>query len=357
VILIYWETGISYRSPFRVIFDNWNDAVRDFNQYKNYSNIYHTIYGFREKEESYQLNGEFKRFKPNYETAVIDRIVLDLDSYKKTRKNGKVYEYYIEEGLDDMRKMEDWANKKNLLREYRFSGGGFYFIFGARGHPLKLRDFEISLNNKLDIHIDESTIGDSARMMRVTNSYNFKPHRRCYCIPLKQEELNLSYVDIKKLAQKPRLKERFLYGKEIHDFSRYKTDQNKVKLKRLKVQLDENIKADVILEPYGWELDDFCDTMKGIMNKEHAGNYLRYELIKYLKSVIKVSLEDAMKLMVSILKGEGKHSAIERQAPYVYARNMVFNPTKLKGLGYCHPDCNKCMEWRNMCVNYVERNV
>jgi len=343
---MYWETGISYRVPFRVMFDSWADAVRDFNQYKNYSNIYHTIYAFRETEESYGLNGEIKRLKPNYETAIIDKVVLDLDSYKKARKNGKAYEYYVSDGLDDIRKMEEWAKKKDLVRQYRFSGGGFYFIFGAIGHPLKLRDFEISLNNTLDVHIDESTIGDTARMMRVTNSYNFKEHRRCYCIPLKQEELNLSYVEIKELAKKPRLKERYIYGNEIYDFSGYKTDQNKVKLKKLKVQLNENLDADEILEPYGWELDDLCDTMKGIINKGHVGNYLRYEFIKYCKSVIRLSLEDTMRLMVAVLRSEGKHSAIERQAPYIYARNMVFNPMKLKGLGYCNPDCDKCMKWR-----------
>lgn len=336
---MFWETGVSSRVPFRVMFENKEDALADLNKYKNFSNIYHSIYGFREIEE------KNNRIGPNYETAHIDRVVLDLDSYKK--HNG--VQYYTENGISSTRKVEKWASKLNLLRQYRFSGGGFYPIFSAKGHPLKLRNFEINLQNELEIDIDESTIGDTARMMRVTNSFNFKDYRRCYCIPLKLEELNLSYEKIKKLAEKPRMGDRYIYGTETYDFSDCKIDESKIRLKQIKIDLKENVQANDILAEYGWEQTDFCDGIKRVLSKGHVGNYLRYELIKYFKSVIQMSLEDALRLMVALLKKEGRHSFHEKQAIYIYKSNYVFNPQKLNGLGYCSPDCNKnCMAWRNL---------
>ena len=277
---MYWETGVSFRfGEFRKMFSSSTDAIRDVNKYKTFSNIYHSIYGYEETEEKYDIiTGKFKRIGPNYESAIINRIVLDLDSWNKD--DGK--EIYTEDGLESMRKMEDWGEKKNLLREYRFSGGGFYFIFGAVGHPLKLRDYEINLRNILRVTIDEATIGDTARMMRVTNSFNFKENRLCHCIPLTQDELCLSFNQIKELAEKTRFHKRFVYGENIENFNNCKMDKSKIKLKSFKINLKQNIDVDNLLSNYGWEVNDFCDTFKGILSKKHIGNYLRYEFIKYL---------------------------------------------------------------------------
>lgn len=343
---IYVETGVSVRIPFRKMFSSTNEALRDINRYKSYSNVYHSIYWFREIEEKWDyLTGQSKS-GVNYETAVINKIVLDLDAYEKTEYNDKSLEIYTEKAIEDLRKLEEWAGAQDLKREYRFSGGGFYFIFVANGHALKLRDFELNLQNILNINIDEATIGDSARMMRVTNSYNFKEHRKCFCIPLKKEEIYLNYEDIKKLARQPRHKERHLYGSNTYDFSNHKIDKEKIKLKQLRINLKDNVDANVILDDYGWCVDDFCDTVKGILSLNHKGNYLRYELIKYLKTIVGLSFEDCIRVIASLLKHEGVHSAVEGQAKYVYRRNMVFNPKKLKSLGYCQQNCDKCMRIR-----------
>lgn len=341
---MYYETGVSWRLwSFRKLHSSKESAIRDINKYKNFSNVYHSIYGYRDVENKYDLmSGNFIRVGPNYDTAVINRVVLDLDCYKKFGEK----EYFVQEGQDSIFKMEDWAEKLNLEREYRFSGGGFYFIFSANGHPLKLRDFELCLINEQKVQIDPATIGDVARMMRVTNSYNFKSHRKCFCIPLTQEELFLPYEKIKKLANKQRFNERYVYGESVYDFNHHKIDNIKVELKKLQISLKDTYNADEILDEYGWSIDDLCDTIKGILSQTHVGNYLRSELIKYFKSVVKMSLEDILKLMVALLNSEGKHSAGEKQAFYIFASDYVFNPAKLKALGYCPKDCNKCMNWR-----------
>lgn len=360
---MYIETGTNARPVhFRKMFDNMSDALYDINKYKNYANVYHSIYWFRKTEQKYDQFGNKTRIGPDYTTATIKRVVLDIDAFHITKRKstGQTFEYYSPKAHEDMKKLEEWCAEQNLLRQYRFSGGGFYFIFSAKGHPLKLRDFELNLMNELDVNIDVSTVGDTSRMMRVTNSFNFKDKRQCFCIPLRKEELlDLSFEEIKELAQNPRYNKRFIYGENTYDFSNCKLDEDKIKRKKLKLSLHDlqNLEsANDILEVYGWRVDDFCDTIKGIINMEHVGNSLRIELIKYLKDIVKASFEDNAKLMVTLLGDEGMHSIIEGQAKYAYAGDWVFNPHKLKGLGYCPLDCKDCVNYRNI-IYKVKRKL
>lgn len=357
---MYVETGVSARPVhFRKMFDSMQEAINDINKYKEYSNVYHTIYKFRETEQKYDIYGNKTRIGPDYSTAFIDKVVLDIDAYQ-TFKIGDIEDsYYTDKAIEDMRILEKWADKKNLLRQYRMSGGGFYFIFAAKGHPLKLRDFELNLMNNLEVNIDVSTVGDTSRMMRVTNSFNFKENRKRFCIPLKQEELiNLSFSELRELAKKPRLHKRYLYGENIEDFSHCKLDIDKIKRKKLKLSLNslEGVEeADNILKKYGWKTDQFCDSIKGILNLNHVGNSLRIELIKYFKTIVKVKYEDCVRLMVSLLGNEGMHSAVEGQAKYAYAGDYSFTPHKLKALGYCDLKCNDCIEYKKLFFNIKEK--
>lgn len=349
---MYVETGVDARPiHFRKMFDNVSDAIYDVNKYKSYSNVYHSIWKYRSTEQKYNIYGDKTRIGPDYSSAIIDKVVLDLDAYKKTKVNGEDVEYFTHTALEDARTLEEWADSKNLKRQYRFSGGGLYFIFAAKGHPYKLRDFEINLMNDLHINIDVSTVGDTSRMMRVTNSFNFKPNRKRFCIPLRQSELDLEWKDLRKLAEDPRPDKRWIYGTKTEDFSDCELDKEKINRKKLQADLRDlnNVEeADKILKKYGWKTEYFCDTIRHILNLNHVGNALRIELIKYFKSIVRVSYEDCLKLMVAFLGSEGIHSAREKQAMYAYTGKWVFSPKKLKGLGYCPLDCNECMKHRKI---------
>jgi len=317
-------------------------AIQDFNQHKAFSNIYHSIYWFREKEEKFDHHGNLTRWGPDYNTAVINKICLDLDSYKTIRINEKVVEAYTDEGIESIRKFAVWCEKHNYMREYVFSGGGFYGIVMASGHALKLRDGMLSLGNEANINIDPATVGDTSRMRRVINSYNHKDHRKCYCIPIRESELSLEYHKIHKLAQKPRFRSKFIYGTESFSLRKYKIDADKVIKKQLIINLRENTNADEILEKYGWRVEEFCNTMKHILSMDYVGHYFRYEFIKYLKSVVRMELEDLINFIAAVLKEEGIHSFGEGQAKHVYRYNRFFNPKKLKAIGICPVSCHKC---------------
>jgi hypothetical protein len=330
------------------MFATKKEANQNFNKYKEFTNIYHSIYWFKNKEEKFDTNGNFTRLGPDYNTAIITKINLDLDSYKTTRFDEKIAEIYTDEGLLSLNKFADWCEKNDYMREYVFSGGGFYGIVSAEGHPLKLRDGMLVLGQEANIEIDPATVGDTSRMRRVINSYNFKEHRKCYCIPLKAEELSLDYHQIRELAQKPRFRQRFVYGTNSYNLERFKIDSYKLIKKDLFIEIEKNPVAEIILGKYGWDTDDFCETIMHIISKDYLGHYLRFELIKYLKSIVKMEFSDCVNYVAALLKEEGKHSLTEGQAKYVYGRNRVFNPTKLKASGLCSANCHKCLRLRDL---------
>lgn len=339
---MYIETGCDARSVFRQMFKTKREAINDINKWARLGNVYHSIYWYEKQEKKYKLNGDFKRMGPDYTTASIDKIVFDLDSWDKTEEE----QIYNPNGLRSIRNFANWCEKHNYGRKYYFSGGGFYGILTAEGNPLKLRDAMFFVSRDADIDIDPTVIGDTGRMMRVLNSFNFKPERNRYCICLREEELELDFDDIRELAKEPRWDKCFLYGEKWFNIDSFKIDETKIKRKQLKASLHKNADAEKILAKYGWNTDLFCDTIKHILNKEHVGHYLRYELIKYFKTIVRMEYEDCVNLLAIYLGREGVHSFGEKQAEFIYTKNRVFNPAKLKRLGYCDSSCHKCMRLR-----------
>lgn len=336
---MFIETGATGRSPFRKMFDNKQEAINDFNKYKAFTNVYHSSYWFREKEEKFDNLGNFRRWGPDYNTAVIDKIDLDLDSYKTIRLDEKTLDIYTDNGLLSIRKFASWCEENNYLRRYIFSGGGFRAILQAVGHPLKLRDAMFNIG-KIGIEIDPATIGDTSRMTRVLNSFNFGEHRKTYCIPLSEEEIYLDYREIRKLAEHPRFRESYIYGEEPFHLNGFKIDEDKIR-KKLFIDL-KNGDSNEILSKYGWNVDEFCDPVKHILSMDYVGHHLRWELIKYLKSVVRMEMEDLVNCLVSLLKEAGMHSVCEGQTQYAFIKNRVFSPDKLKAMDLCPPNCYKC---------------
>jgi len=336
------ETGVSGRVPFRKMFDNKIDAIQDFNKYKSFSNVHHSLYWFKEKEEKFNRDGSFERWGPDYNSAIVDKICFDLDSYKTIRIDNDPIEVYTDDGLESIRKFASWCNKNNYMCEYIFSGGGFYGIVKSEGESLKLRDGMLAVAVEVGLMIDPATIGDTSRMRRVINSYNFKEHRKLYCIPLREEELFLDFHIIRKLAEKPRFRDKFVYGDKSFGLHKYKIDEDKIKKQKLIISLKQDKNADEILEKYGWKVTEFCEPIQHVLSMDYVGHSNRYELIKYFKSVVNMEIEDTVNLLASLLKEEGYHSFIEGQAKYVYTKNRVFNPKKLKVQGICPINCYKC---------------
>jgi len=175
---VYIETGVKGRQPFRRYFSSKPDALRDLNKYRKYRDIYHTVYWFTDLERKYNHKGKYVKNGPDYHTALIDKIVFDLDAYK-TEETTEI-EYYDPKALESIRKLNEWAKEKNIRREMRFSGGGFHFIIAAIGHPLRLKDGTVKILHEVDIESDPSVIGDTAQLLRVRNSFNFGDHRKCF---------------------------------------------------------------------------------------------------------------------------------------------------------------------------------
>ena len=339
---MFIETGAKNRTPHRKMFTNRQDAINDFNKYKSFTDIFHSNYWFREQEEKFDRNGNIIRWGPDYTTAIVDKIDLDLDSYKTIRLNGEVMEVYTDEGILAIRKFHEWCDENNYMHRLIHSGGGFRGILKASGHPLKLRDAMLNIGKKLEIEIDPATVGDTSRMMRVLNSFNFGEHRKRFCIPLTKDEIYLDYSEIRELAKNPRFEQNFIYGEETFLLNGFKIDENKLIKKQLFIDIKKNPDADKILAKYGWKIEEFCEPIKHILSMEYVGHYLRWELIKYLKSVVRMEFNDLVNVLVALLKEAGIHSICEGQAQFAFINNRVFSPKKMKAINLCPEYCYRC---------------
>jgi len=102
---VYIETGASGRKPFRKMFSNKTDAVQDFNKYKSFTNVYHSIYWFFEREEKFDANDIMG--KPNLDPNNEDDLVM-----------------YMAKGVDDFTIQYvglDFDNLGNVVEEFEFN--------------------------------------------------------------------------------------------------------------------------------------------------------------------------------------------------------------------------------------------
>ena len=145
-------------------------SIEDINKYinrygKSYG-IHISVYPFSTVEEN----------KPDYESAIIDKIFIDIDS-----SNWLAY----------ARDIFNWCEEKDIICRFNMSGFGcHFFIFCKETIRFKkncIFNFQTYLEKKLHIEIDPQTKGDLSRTFRLPNTYNHKRNR--FCIPLTKEDL------------------------------------------------------------------------------------------------------------------------------------------------------------------------
>jgi len=136
------------------------------------TDLYRSVYSFRTIDK-----GEINR-----ESAYINKVFFDFDS-----------DFW----LQDMRKVYFWCKKHNIVNRHQFSGNGAHsFIFIVPNVHYKkeaVGNFQRWLSKELDLTLDKKIIGDTSRIFRIKNTYNFKAKRYCISIPpeiLEDESIN-----------------------------------------------------------------------------------------------------------------------------------------------------------------------
>jgi len=347
---LYWETGISGRIPYRRFFRGWERAYancRWFVQNQPRRDVHVGVYGCKALRKDGLEAGFRRSLLPDYRTAVVDKIFLDVDCHDEAKEA----EFHA-----DINLLEEYLDAEEIRRRWVFTGGGIYYLIAANGKPENVDNAVFHFLTKIIKHqMVDPVAFDVARTRRFPGSYHAK--RGCWVIPIDSSELSLSLHDLRLLAQSPRAgigKGAGRYELEIDMLERC-TTRSSVTLGKYERSIVPEEKEKV-LEEYGidWE-HDFCDAMKSIITRENVSNFERIQLLKYLNAVVKVPFVDVvdknktvMNLVYNLLddKKKAAHSVAMAEAENVYKRDRTFHPYKLRALGYCPEGCSTCLDRR-----------
>jgi len=117
-----------------------------------------------------------------YETAIVDKLVIDVDGFSGSGKNTK-------KAFENARKISEFLDKKKIKHTIVFSGNGFHFyvfVKEAVGEAVKnsLRDMYYLILKKSGVVEDDTHLaGNLAGIIRIPNTFNFKASRWAIFVP------------------------------------------------------------------------------------------------------------------------------------------------------------------------------
>lgn len=175
---LYCEFG----KPQRRLVSSYEELVRLINIYNGVANCYSTVYMFEELDES-----DNWRKKPDYNTAIIDRVFLDFDG---------------DNAFENMKIVHEKLLKENIKHHVNFSGNGYHIFIYTEKNELKykklaLARYAISLTDDQDMQV----VGDIARLVRIPNTLHLGT--KLYCINITHEDIMSGEKAIRKKAIRP----------------------------------------------------------------------------------------------------------------------------------------------------------
>jgi hypothetical protein len=320
---VYWEVG----TPKRLLMDSIEKTIEFIRKNIKKTNLYITNYKYRRLIE----NNGFKKI--DYDSAIVDSMFFDIDK-------GNFYENTM--------KFHRWLEKNNILHRINCSGNGFHVIVYIKpllGPNKKsvLYNAMKYLNEKLRLNAEEKTFGDISRLRRIENTFNFKAN--VYCIPLNKETINLSWEEIKRLADEPQ--DIYFFGNELLDISNFSDMPNNGFLEsnfsNENRYYNKNFPANIL----SVKDIEFPPCIKNILNKKEKNFTDRFILISFLKNAgVKYSetIEFLKKELSTVrlhhnkwLESDFQHCMRERQVEYIFSKNFLFPSCEtIKKMGYCN---------------------
>jgi len=173
-----------------------NEYVDFVHAQNNKTNVYTTVYDFREFSEKTYIDS----------SVIRDRIFLDFDAHEED----------IESAWRDLKIVMELVHSRDYLHTFFFSGRGFHlFIYGEETENMRnvqtlfheIKKYLISRvgeNNTLD-----DRVGQHTRLRRVPNTVNMSSSDEngnpYFCIPLIKKDLSLTIQEILDLAKQQRM--------------------------------------------------------------------------------------------------------------------------------------------------------
>lgn len=172
--------------------------IKEFVDGNPNENLYMSVYQFAELTQS----------KPVYDSAITDKIFIDLDSDGHATLTNETWR--------DLQVLLDWCKKESteerpLVPQIFFSGGSGYHVIFTLSRPfLEIKDPKIvqHLTKKIRENSGSNAIDLQAnngftQLRRIPNTQHQRT--KLYCIPLSLDEAyNYEPLEILRIAQKPR---------------------------------------------------------------------------------------------------------------------------------------------------------
>jgi hypothetical protein len=296
------------------------DFIRFIDLHNGKQSLYTTLYHFEKLR---------KPWRCEYETAIIDKLMFDLDS---------------EEAYEDVMKSHDYYSRENIFHRVEFTGGGYQFFAYGEIIPLDnpkgmLYNASIHYEKQIKIEVDPKCRGDAARICRIYNTFNVK--RRKFSIPCSLEMLKEGDRKIREMARKQvrlTLNEWLLGGPGFINFAPFDEE------KKINMQLPDGLDYDTDI-PESVILAIKCPALQILTNDSNLGYDGRYLVILYLKESGKTPGE-VITFLKSFLSPRKFYHCVheERAVNYIFRRHDFFMPTKetLRKRGICRYNCKEC---------------
>ena len=295
------------------------------NIYNGKCNVFTSLYSFDEIKST---------GKPNYDSAKITHLFLDLD-------NGNAYK--------NAKKLHDYLDSEELIHVMAFSGGGFH-IYIAVEYPNFIENKKAAIFNAvtnisdkvglkigIDEHsdIDAHTIGNIAQLVRVPNTYNIK--RKRYCIPISRAIFEEGLDAIQEWAQKPNMPFSSFYGRKYFDLIPF--DREPDVQYRIPMEIsDDSIGIDYL------NVEKFVPCILNLLTKRLISHKCRYYIILYCREQ-GLPLKDTISLLKKYLDPRTFHHCVneEKQPMFIYKRGDIGFPScaKLESEGLCVKKCDR----------------
>ena len=314
------------------------------------SNLFTTVYNYFEFEEKFnEFTGKY--FKPNYDSAHIDRLWFDFDLDTIMPDKTVVH--------NDCYSMMKTLHLECLKHQYkhicRYTGSGFDVtiftsdMYYARNKKDCIRNAVIDICEKLNIESDAKTLGDIARIHRITNTFNFKPKARRFCIPLTEEMINKGHEWIRETAHKQQFNNHTI-GTRLMDISEYD----------YATTIDSSVMLEGNLEIKDTKMEGLSDSVpiciKHLLQKGTPSYTERLPIIIGLRELA-FTENEAKQILYKYLDDRKFYHCVmeEQQLSYLYRSKHLIFPTQkeIMKMNACpHNQGEYCKNATRGCMNY-----
>lgn len=264
-----------------------------------------------------ELDRDHYRLKPNYTTAVIDRVFLDFDG---------------DDAFKEMVKVHNQLLRTGVCHHVNFSGNGYHIFVHTKVERLRypkeaLRRYAIGLTKNQDFSVS----GDLGRLVRIPNTWHLGAER--FCVNLTPELIEKGEEAIKEFASKPNPNFCVIGDKliSLKDFD-----------------FEEKVEDDFEYEDVGELVDDIPGCVQHAMTTNKPSYTQRQLYFMYMQE-LGYSMESALAMVKDVWtwrrrdrKTVYQHSTrIEHQPQTIWYNKLMFpRCSTIRGYG----DCKRCKE-------------